>query len=75
MEQDNLGLEASQEILQLIDERDSEIEFAKQFKKNLCNLKKYDYTKKDLVAYITTLEVFLKFKNLEKEYENFKKQK
>ena len=72
---DNLGLEASQEVLGLIDERDTEIEFIKQFKKNLANLKKYDYAREDLVAYITTLEVFLKFKNLEKEYQQFKKEK
>ena len=72
---ENLGLEANQEILELIDERDTEIEFAKQFKKHLANLKKYNYPREDLVAYITTLEVFLKFKNLEKEYEQFKKQK
>lgn len=72
---ENLGLEAKQEISELINERDTEIEFAKQLKKNLANLKKFNYTREDLVAYITTLEVFLKFKNLEKEYEEFKKEK
>lgn len=72
---ENLGLEANQEILELIDERDSLVQFTKQLKKNLANLKKFNYTREDLVAYITTLEVFLKFKNLEKEYEEFKKEK
>ena len=68
---ENLGLEANEEILEIINQRDQEVLFTQKFKKNLEFANKY--SKADLIAIITTHEVFLNSKNLESDFKKFKK--